>query len=839
MGSATFSFSLYGETASLTSPSGKQTKPVYSPFETFEDINGAFPDKIHIKTRTQSFNSYHYYLVHEGLIWYKAIEGQKGPEEWTLFDKTGLPHNKRKRGFIKAEHISEISADADELVALSADGRFYRYCFDWIFSRTNKTWHDVQGWPSERQLLFDERTSHNIAWALGKRNAHTMYYEDIFGNQHHYGTMEIATTYLLLDDGQEIVFGDTGLPSDFSRNILGPDRGRFIACGLSASASTIFLIGEGGEMFTRLADFDTLGCDPMFFKYTYIPYKSEFSGTEYRSNYSPWGLPSENWYAQSPIPLSGKAAITRRICILQNGKGNAARELRVAGLNDDAETGYWSKPIFGKQWHFVPAPLDLREDDFIDNDKIAAREKPRGNSLDRSFKGYLWKDRIAVPDWEFEIPDFNILEGSCSIKINYRGEKIRLLLHPVEVWTYMQRKQPGRDGTPKNFFVTIEVPDNAFADASPAFRKKFEPILRREDRQLFRFIMEAGKDYLMIESRSKSQHGYTLFLTADGNARLLPSVHRMTTIDELSEFERFHSQALKFDEAKTFTKKDYAQIKQKINANKLLRREINNRIADYNRSIKTAQRSKNVYSAFSVLTHATLLYRIDFPKIYTLTRFGNSILETQTETVQLVSGTRIWLDQKLLELLELRIKAYSGIQNALASGAASAKLPPYYAENFSGYWGVAGLPLTIDGIFQTEHSPSYRGRLSADPLTREFPGWTLEIGERGEFVFLVELENAAKTIFEQKGEFSSDKPWQFNGKIHLTSAGNGEDDRYIYESYIKNFVPQEGLAVRIQWDGKKLEILPQRQIPALPAVPIQIQLPMISYPVYFSGELSR
>jgi hypothetical protein len=26
--------------------------------------------------------------------------------------------------------VAEISADADELVALSAEGNFYRYCFD-------------------------------------------------------------------------------------------------------------------------------------------------------------------------------------------------------------------------------------------------------------------------------------------------------------------------------------------------------------------------------------------------------------------------------------------------------------------------------------------------------------------------------------------------------------------------------------------------------------------------------------------------------------------------------------------------------------------------------------
>jgi hypothetical protein len=58
-----------------------------------EDLNGFFPDAVYIKTRTQTFNAYHYYLIKDGLIWYKSIDKTKKPFEWTLFEKTGLPHN--------------------------------------------------------------------------------------------------------------------------------------------------------------------------------------------------------------------------------------------------------------------------------------------------------------------------------------------------------------------------------------------------------------------------------------------------------------------------------------------------------------------------------------------------------------------------------------------------------------------------------------------------------------------------------------------------------------------------------------------------------------------------
>jgi hypothetical protein len=174
---------------------------------------------------------------------------------------------------------------------------------------------------------------------------------------------------MLLEDGQEIAYADPGLPSDFSRNFIGPERGTFKALSLSASASTLFVINEAEEMYTRMADFDISGGDPMFFKYTYIPYKSDLPGTNYFTNLTEWALPSEDWRKQPPIPLSKGAAITHRITILQNGQGNAARELRVAGWNGNGETGYWTKAIFADTWEFKTAPLSLNEDDFLKNNE--------------------------------------------------------------------------------------------------------------------------------------------------------------------------------------------------------------------------------------------------------------------------------------------------------------------------------------------------------------------------------------------------------------------------------------------------------------------------------------
>jgi hypothetical protein len=43
-----------------------------------EDINGFFPEAVYIKTRTQTFNTYHYYILNDGLIWHKNINTDTG-----------------------------------------------------------------------------------------------------------------------------------------------------------------------------------------------------------------------------------------------------------------------------------------------------------------------------------------------------------------------------------------------------------------------------------------------------------------------------------------------------------------------------------------------------------------------------------------------------------------------------------------------------------------------------------------------------------------------------------------------------------------------------------------
>ncbi len=253
-----------------------------------------------------------------------------------------------------------------------------------------------------------------------------------------------------MNDGQEIRFADPGLPSDFSHNIFGPERGTFIAESLSASASTVFVINSAGEMYTRLIDYDTVGSEPMFFKYTYDgKYLDERPGSDYHTNFNYWALPSENWLKQPEVELGGQVMLTKGISILQNGRGNDARKMRVAGTDASGEPGFYYKQLKDTTWSFKKAPLKLV--DFIDTG-IKAEYEP---AVDNIYYGKMWYDDKPLDDVDLLLDGFNIYEGSCVLNASNKNGILEIDFHPFEMWYYLPRHLPGRDGTAKLFMVTL------------------------------------------------------------------------------------------------------------------------------------------------------------------------------------------------------------------------------------------------------------------------------------------------------------------------------------------------------------------------------------------------
>ena len=799
-----------------------------------EDINGVFPDTVYIKTLTQTFNSYHYYLLRDGLIWYKSIDPARQPADWTLFGRSGLPRNTWKPGFVKTKAVVEISADADELVALSEEGLFYRYCFDPSIARNSGVWLDRSGWPEEQLLYHDRRTQENRAWAMGKRNLHVQYYEDPFGNQHHNGTMEIATTYVLLNDGQEISYADTGLPGDFSRNYLGPERGAFKALALSASASTMFLINEAGEMYTRLADFDTSGCDPMFFKYTYVPYQSSVPGTDYFSNLTEWGLPGEDWRTQPRIPLQGRAALTRHITILQNGQGNAARELRVAGLGANGETGYWTKPIFADTWEFKAVPLFFSAAALLP----VSAENPgfrgeRGPSRDTRLRGSWWNGDQREAGWEYEIPDFNILEGSCDFRISWEGETCVLRLHPVELWTYLRRDYlPGREGPPKMFFCTLEIPENAFDGLSAEFVRRLREKYEKNNRALFQYYVTAGAGYFFM--RENNSPDGALLLTGEGVSDHYPEFRRRWYIESFAEPRRYDSPELVFVNRSSLSREDYGELRRKIELNKSFRDELRERINESNRHKFTAFTFNSTYIPLDYFSRLTFLNYLDMPKINTITRFGERIVLTNAAYIDIISNNRIRFCERIISLLEPRIHCYSEMANRIEKGAKEVPFPSWFADTVPGYWIAAGLPSRVSGQFfnpADSAAPPVPATLyfKADEPEPVLWGWYLDIGESpadGEepvAELFIDPRKSVKTIYGRGKKSPASHPLRLDCTLYLSAdSPNPETPRRadgdLVLQRLRSLLGVGGRNVRITFNGTLFEIAEYPQVHPWPLI---------------------
>ncbi len=339
-------------------------------------------------------------LLKDGRIWIRRYVSPQ--TDWELFGETGLPQS----GLIFRHDIpiTEISTDGDNLLAVSWDGKVH---YAKLGSRKWAPW----GRPFRRSLSLPRMTR---AYAISHRGAAAGGYEDIHGQ---FNPVSIGNTalYALSDDGRTIQLADPWLPSRFRYLIPGPERGRFTAVNLDASASTIFVIDAAGRMYTRLADYDTLGQNP-FLTYTY-----ERGGAP-----NARALPAEDWFRQPDIqgfiPGLIPPFITAKISIFQIGRGNSARLLRVQGMNILGQTGYFEKKIFDPEWNFVPTSEKITEPFLNPNDVVL------GPNLGSTLSGTI---RIGNKTRLFTIDDFNPDLMISTIQVMDDEAPLQLTLHTV------------------------------------------------------------------------------------------------------------------------------------------------------------------------------------------------------------------------------------------------------------------------------------------------------------------------------------------------------------------------------------------------------------------------
>lgn len=766
-----------------------------------DNVNGDDPDDVYVKSLSQTFLKGYRFVLKNGKIWC-AKEGKDG---WELFLGTGLPFARKKGAFDSPSSISEIFADGDCLFAFDDRGRMYYVYTQKLPDEKIWDWRNVFGWPDKRVLRQNGLVRNKRGWAMGVRRKDILWYEDRFANQHHYGTMGLATLYFLSEDGQTIFFTDSGMPVDFSNRIQGPEHGSFVARSIGCSGSTIFLIADDGTMYTRLIDFDTMGCDPMFFKYTYRKLPQKWTGKDYLSNYSPWALPAEDWKREPAIPLFGKARLSRFISIHQNGQGNFARELRVAGIDPYGNEGYYFKQISSDEWQFRRAPLSIREGDFLSG------KTERGMPTEFDFSGIFFDGGKTDETVSCSVSGFDIAsEGESTLTFTMERdgwkETASFTVYTVEMWTYMVRYNPGFDGTPKQFFCTVVSPPETLETEHEEFGNFLKGLFGSIDRKVFALSCEASSEYAYIAGKRADGSEWYAVMGAGGNV-IHPSEFAVQSIAGF-----YRDEGILLDPAKEFSAADIPEIERKIDANKKFISYMKGELESYEIRKESTNRFYRTYSVVDFITTITLLNKIDFPKIKTMTSFGDRLVGTNAENFRNMYEYRSANYPSLIELTERRVENYEAVLNALRGGAKSAKCGAFLMDSFPQYFSAAGIPSFLDGISPSVSQTAVLKILGDEPFLSAFMLESCSGGNEravvsvsGSSYAIRSALSASTSLGVPLSDYLSEHPIELDAHF-LAVEGGG----FLRKTFgVKSLQQKKGKFV---WDGTALRITAENSV---------------------------
>lgn len=341
-----------------------------------------------VKSKTETFDHKCNYIVRDAKVYFRPL-AISNAAPWKE-----IPFDAIAKG---------ISADGDNLIIIDEDNQIHYAKTDKIhFHMTANSWEITQfslvwekNWfnmdgissvvnffkPAALHVMENARSV-----AMSHKGLDALYYTDIAGKKHPDPIIGVTTLYMLNPTGTRIFFADPWLPNKFQNEITGPEEGQFIAESMDASASTLFLLqraknSQGKEinkLYTRYADFDSIGANPL------LP------ATYDRTNTTPLVriLPGEDWLEQPSIPLEENARLTKRITLLQTGRGQAERQLRVEGTNRLGFSGYYFKKIYEDTWKFERTDHPIAEQDFLPKEERGEGLK-KGPQITHDYQGWI------------------------------------------------------------------------------------------------------------------------------------------------------------------------------------------------------------------------------------------------------------------------------------------------------------------------------------------------------------------------------------------------------------------------------------------------------------------
>ncbi|MEO6471284.1 MAG: hypothetical protein ABIR57_05380, partial [Aeromicrobium sp.] len=273
---------------------------------------------------------------------------------------------------------------------------------------------------------------------------------DSAGYDHPVGDGKVSHIWTLSTDGQVLTFLDPWLPRDQSYQMCGPQRGRFRSVAMSASGSTIFIMGKYGDMYTRLFDFDISGDDPIFYDYTY---EDQHGVANPKVQ-----LPAESWRHQPKIP----GVITDDISIEKVGPKGLHRELRVAGKDRTGRIGFWSKDILARTWSFQRALTPLGQ--AVANPAGDNSALNLGKSGNRTYEGHSSGATLSIPN-------FNIYCSPATVNVTLpEGAHFSMLLHTTDS-IRQGKRAAGLDSEPRWVPGEFQVPASVRNSKNAEIRK--------------------------------------------------------------------------------------------------------------------------------------------------------------------------------------------------------------------------------------------------------------------------------------------------------------------------------------------------------------------------------
>ncbi|MFZ8932991.1 MAG: hypothetical protein ACO20H_04465 [Bacteriovoracaceae bacterium] len=443
------------------------------------------PKHVFLNNGFEAFTHRLYFALRKGRIWMKPNEIVTGiKSDWEIVPFSGLPSSADSLApYPEVKFVKRIHADGDNLIAIDQNDSIYYAKISHLIGFPRPTKNLQPNWIAEFRGYFNGTKKRNPggalfwknkwglaflakkfpvplgnrAWSISHRGPYMEYYDDIDGNPH-YISAGVTTLYALMKAGNEIQYIDPWLPPKWGKTahkLYTPNQGRFIATNMTSSGSTLFIISQTGEMYTRLYDWDSAGHDP-FLQYTFRRERNRGSNMLERRIIRT--LPNEDWRKQPPI--IGK--ITSLITIFQNGaKGSAGFTLRVEGRKN-GRTGYFEKPIYASNsndWVF-------RADDHkISRPFLLDGMSKLGPQVVKNFRGTLYLKGIRL---EANLIDYHQEINPSYLELNIANQKFKLPLY-TRMTTYVKHGY--------NTQATIVFPES--------FKNNQDPRVQRVYRNLF------------------------------------------------------------------------------------------------------------------------------------------------------------------------------------------------------------------------------------------------------------------------------------------------------------------------------------------------------------------